>query len=91
MPDMHVSQPPCVHTIEHVDAALKALQEAKGAAAAAEKDKRRKPPREMDFSRFATRKIALQIAYDGDKYAGFASQVGTPGSGLVGGGGAVQL
>lgn len=40
-----------------------------------QKKKEGKAEKEFDFSRHPTRHIALLIAYEGDKYAGFASQV----------------
>lgn len=39
------------------------------------KNKRKGAPREFDFSRFSTRHIALQLAYEGDRYLGFSTRV----------------
>lgn len=39
------------------------------------KKKKKGAPREFDFSRFGTRHIALQLAYEGDRYLGFSTRV----------------
>lgn len=40
-----------------------------------QKKKQRGAGREFDFSRFSTRHIALQFAYEGDRYLGFSTRV----------------
>ena len=41
-----------------------------------QKQQQKGGPREFDFSRFGTRHIALQLAYEGDRYLGFSTRVG---------------